>query len=141
MLDIRVSEVKAIIDELYKKDFLIKMFGENAQNGSFDFDNLIVSGHSMGGSTAMVAGDQDNRIKTVLTHDIWYQIFQERLPNFKNLFSKRVQTITSAQYAVENHFDDPFGTKLRDKFKTKELFESLIVERTHHLQQTDCSIM
>ena len=142
MLDKRVSEVKALIDQLHKKDILNLIFPDlNPESGSLDLDNIIVSGHSMGGSTAMVVCDEDKRVRTVLTHDIWYQIIKERLPKFKSIFDKNVQTITSAQYFVENHFEDPFGSKFRNTFKNKDLFSSLVVSRTHHLQQTDCSVL
>lgn len=53
--------------------------------------NVIVGGHSTGGATAIKTGENDNRVKAVLTHDPWPQVIEPMIDNFKNLTSKPIQ--------------------------------------------------
>ena len=56
----------ALIDELFDKNF-IKDVLEFENEPLFDFDKLIVVGHSFGGATALKTGWVDKRVKCVLT--------------------------------------------------------------------------
>ena len=77
MLDTRVLEVEALIDEIEGKDYAKSLFGEAGATVGIDMSNLIVSGHSMGGATAMLVGDKDARVKCVLSHDPWSKLISE----------------------------------------------------------------
>ena len=49
----------------------------------------------MGGAAALLAGEKDNRIKLVVTHDSWNAIIEPDLPNFNEIFNKPVFILTS----------------------------------------------
>ena len=98
----------ALIDEIEEMDFIKKLFGEDV-NVFIDMSNLIVSGHSMGGATAMLVGEKDPRVKVVLSHDPWAKVIADQIPKFENLLSKYHQVVTSSHYACDGHDNDPFG--------------------------------
>jgi len=75
-----------------------------------------MSGHSMGGATAMKVGEIDPRVKCVLTHDPWVNVIQSELPDFDQLLSKYLQVTTSSQWRVETHLEDQFGLSFRSRF-------------------------
>ena len=51
---IRESEIKDLIDEIFQDNFLKDSLGFN-KSVTIDKDKLIMSGHSMGGGTAVKA--------------------------------------------------------------------------------------
>jgi alpha-beta hydrolase superfamily lysophospholipase len=74
--------VKELIDELYQTDFL-KQTLKLSQNVQLNLDKLIVSGHSMGGATALRVGNSDERVKGVLTNDPWLMPISEDITTDK----------------------------------------------------------
>ena len=131
-MGVRVKEVKELIDDMEDKDFMKKLFGMDVKVG-LNMERLIVSGHSMGGATALLIGDQDPRVNCILTHDPWSKVIEDEIPKFDKVLSKHIQITTTAQYALVGHDDDPFGEHFRSRCPKKARFESLIVDRTHHV--------
>ena len=100
-LEIRTTEVSALIDDIHEKEFLGKVIGFNSGlNAKIDLENLIISGHSMGGATALNAGDTDKRIKAVLTHDPWGKLLGSKIGNFTDLMKKPIQMTNTSQFAI-----------------------------------------
>ena len=60
-----------------------------------DRENVIVGGHSTGGATAMKVGENDTRVKVILTHDPWATVIDSLIDNFKILVEKPLQIQTS----------------------------------------------
>jgi predicted dienelactone hydrolase len=51
--------------------------------GKLDTSKIILAGHSFGGNTALRIGEQDKRIKTILTLDPW--IYPLGIKKFTNI--------------------------------------------------------
>ena len=72
-LNIRVEDVSFVIDKMIEK------FSKDQQfNKSADFENIGIFGHSFGGSTAIMAANNDNRIDAILGLDAYFL----PLPNY-----------------------------------------------------------
>ncbi|MDB2351226.1 hypothetical protein N9W06_02945 [Candidatus Marinimicrobia bacterium] len=72
-LNIRVEDVSFVIDKMIEK------FSKDQQfNQSADFENIGIFGHSFGGSTAIMAANNDNRIDAILGLDAYFL----PLPNY-----------------------------------------------------------
>lgn len=67
--------MSALITEMEDPLFLKNVLNTD-DSISVDVSKLIVSGHSMGGSTALMIGDCDERVQTVLAHDPWEIILE-----------------------------------------------------------------
>ena len=67
---IRESEIKDLIDEIFQDNFLKNTLGFK-EFIKIDKDKLIMSGHSMGGGTAVRISKEDKRIKCLVTLDPW----------------------------------------------------------------------
>ena len=104
-------------------------------------NKLIVAGDSMGGATALAAGDEDARIKAVLTHDPWSHIVEPRIAGFTNLLSKPLQMTNTTQFVVQELYQDPFGAKFAARMTKKEQYENLTIDKTDHLYQNDATII
>ena len=72
-LNIRVEDVSFVIDKMIEKFSKDKQFNESA-----DFENIGIFGHSFGGSTAIMAANNDNRIDAILGLDAYFL----PLPNY-----------------------------------------------------------
>lgn len=80
-LDIRVRESKCLIDEICSGRLLERIEGPiGLQNGqSLEASELIMSGHSMGGITAILVCSQDHRPKACLTLDPWLYAYHKEI--------------------------------------------------------------
>jgi len=72
-LNIRVEDVSFVIDKMIEKFSKDQQFNESA-----DFENIGIFGHSFGGSTAIMAANNDNRIDAILGLDAYFL----PLPNY-----------------------------------------------------------
>ncbi len=79
-LNIREKEVKELIDDLHKPDFLQDALGFS-KDVRIDLSRLIVGGHSFGGMTALQVAKSDERVKAVLTLDPWLFARNEEIMN------------------------------------------------------------
>lgn len=52
----------------------------------------------MGGATALLAAEQDNRIKCVLTHDPWTNAIEEKISSLSKIHEKFLQVTVSLQW-------------------------------------------
>jgi len=114
----RVSEISELITECVNPYYLQKMF--NTSNEILvDTDKLIVSGHSMGGATAIKAGDSDSRIKAVLTHDPWMSILEPDYETFDALLDKPLTILMSGwlrdKFATDNEVCKKLSPSMRNK--------------------------
>ena len=105
-IDIRVQEVINLIDEIQEPEFLNRVFMGEEITAKLEMDKLIMSGHSMGAATALLAGDQDDRIKCILTHDPWINPIESKFEQLNQCLSKFIQVTTSWQWRIEFHDDD-----------------------------------
>lgn len=71
---------------MFEKDFITQKlnFGNKAQIDQ----RVIISGHSMGGGTALKAGDDDDRIKMVVIHDPWVESVRYWIDSFDKVIKK-----------------------------------------------------
>ena len=72
----REQEVRELIDEFYQKNFVEKTLKFEVK---LNLDKLIMSGHSMGGVTALRVGNFDKRIKCILVNDPWLMPIEEEI--------------------------------------------------------------
>ena len=83
---VRETEMNGLIDQVFEDKFLsINLDFEIT--ACLDLEKLTVSGHSMGGATALRVGHSDRRVKCILTHDPWLlpvnkEIFEGTLNGF-----------------------------------------------------------
>ena len=67
---VRENESKLLIDYISAKNFAQdNLFMDNRV--TLDLQKLLMTGHSMGGATALRVGNSDKRVKSILTHDPW----------------------------------------------------------------------
>lgn len=79
-VDIRVSEIKALIDELYQDQgaSILERIGF-PRTLKLDLERLIISGHSFGGMTAIRVANEDPRVKVCGTLDPWLFTFEKEI--------------------------------------------------------------
>ena len=65
----REEECKLLIDDICQDNFSKNIFGLRAIT-QID-KKFVMVGHSFGGSTALMVGDSDPRVKAVLVMDPW----------------------------------------------------------------------
>ena len=53
-----------------------------------DMDKLVMSGHSLGGATAMAVGEKEDKVKLILALDPFGTIFQETIGSYCNIHDK-----------------------------------------------------
>ena len=86
-LDIRVNEVRALIDELTEeqsKESIIRNKLNFPEGLSIDMNKMIVCGHSFGGMTVIEASRLDpQRIKACLTLDPWLFCCQKEISELR----------------------------------------------------------
>ena len=83
MIDVRVQELRSLIDDITTETFPKKAL--KFESIKMDFNKLIVAGHSFGGGTAIKAASRDFRVRCVLTLDPYLHPFHEEINsgNFK----------------------------------------------------------
>lgn len=120
-IETRASEISELITEFVEPGFIGKLL--NAPNQvSIDADKIIVSGHSMGGATALKAGDAESRIKIVLAHDPWMSILEPDYAILDGLLRKPLTIITSGWLRDKFDTDNDISVKLSPKIKDHSQF-------------------
>ena len=79
----REQEVKELIDELFQTNFVKKTLKIQTK---LILDKLIMSGHSMGGATALRVGNSDKRVKCILVNDPWLTPIKDEIKAKKFTF-------------------------------------------------------
>lgn len=146
-LDIRVDEVRTLIDVISREDFLQKGLLMN-KDARLDIDKLIVAGHSMGGSTALQVAEQDPRVKATLVNDPWLfgirdKIDSSQYKGFRNdMPALLLNTYTFHKMCTKPTWDtEKTFLQLRDnQMKSNELLDVTITQ-IHHTHQTDAIIV
>jgi len=121
----REQEIKELIDELHQKKFLLKTLNFNC---SLKLDKLIMSGHSMGGATAIRVGASDNRVKCVLVNDPWLMPIREEIKT--KSFTFRAEQ--SLYIANTSNFLTDFGIVNDNKLLIAQLKASSEIVQTNH---------
>lgn len=77
-IEIRKREVSELLDDISRPGFMKETlsFSETA---AFDFDRLIMSGHSFGGMTAIEMAHSDSRCKALFGIDPWLWVRHEQI--------------------------------------------------------------
>ena len=60
-----------------------------------DIDKLIVSGHQMGGATALCVADRDPRVQVVIANDPWMDVLEGHIGKFSSVYKKPVHIINT----------------------------------------------
>ena len=139
-IDLRVKEIKKTIDMILDVNFLKKKLFRNAK-AQLEKENLIVSGHNLGGTAALKAADSDSRIKLLLLQDPLIDPVASKLDTFENASCKRVQIITTMQHYLDNLADGVIEDQFKPMFENEKKFEMLLVDKTDALHMTDLNII
>lgn len=85
----RSKELSMVIDDMEEEMFMSNRlhFGK----AKLDFDKLIGAGHSLGGATIIEAGNNEDRIKMVLSLDPHGNSLKNTIGNYSALHEKYVQ--------------------------------------------------
>ena len=86
----RVSELRALIDELFDSESREKLLREKLKfpdGVCIDMSKLVVTGHSFGGMTAIETAHQEPvRVKACLTLDPWLYTMHQEIINEKDAY-------------------------------------------------------
>jgi dienelactone hydrolase len=74
--DKRSKEVSLLLDEISEEGFSQEVLDFPSQI-KIDTDSFIMSGHSMGGATALRAVNDDKRFKACIGFDPWFRPFHQ----------------------------------------------------------------
>mmetsp|Transcript_18799 Transcript_18799/g.17935 ORF Transcript_18799/g.17935 Transcript_18799/m.17935 type:complete len:136 (-) Transcript_18799:488-895(-) len=75
-IDLRSRELVGLVDDLQNQQFLLEKVLQFPAEFSMDLEKLTVVGHSMGGSSGLLAANLDSRIKALYMHDGWLFLYQ-----------------------------------------------------------------
>ena len=79
MVETRVAEINALVNEMESETFLADVLGF-PKNVSVDMSTLAVMGHGLGGTSALLAADRDHeRIKACCPMDASFSSYQDDL--------------------------------------------------------------
>lgn len=138
--DIRVSEVLELAAELtsMKPEFHDDIFG-SAKDASVDMKELVLSGHSFGGITALLSAVKlGEACKACLTMDPWLFAYWQDFKEGKLIVKCPVQIISSEHFHPHNvKFFDSWGTlKAILNHATKQSHqENVVINKIgHHIQ-------
>lgn len=116
-LKIREHEVKSLIDDIHKPDFLQKYLGFNCIT-RLDLSRLVVGGHSFGGMTALEVARNDSRVKAVFTFDPWvYAMHRSMLEGAYKVTQPMIHIVTE-------HFPSVVSSYF--KYDTMQCLQSLL---------------
>ena len=148
---VRASEIHLIIEALreFDDEIKIQLFGACGINAKIDMKELILSGHSMGGCTAIEAANQlrnNDQPRALLLMDPWFFPIHDDIQNGSVRFNCPVQMIWSETFHKEYSRDGIFDSAKHEKqivstASSQNLqHECLTINGTEHLVQTDFSI-
>lgn len=140
-LEVRVSEVVHLIDEMHQTDYLQEVCGFEPSVG-LDLDHLILGGHSFGAATALAVSQQDERVKAMFGLDDWIWCLVEGIRDGKF-------TLTQPQFHLVTQgfppiVEDWFDYNTVDELKRLTLNSSrprqselILFKHTNHYHQCD----
>jgi len=89
--------IKDIIKPAFAKDVL-----KLGRKPLIDTKKLVVAGHQMGATIALLTGDKDSRVSAVMAHDPWLPVIEDLLePHWQGttaLKKKHVNITNSEQW-------------------------------------------
>lgn len=118
-IDKRVGEINKLIDSIAEAKF-IKDVLDFSVYAKIDSENIIVSGHQMGGATALIVADKNEKVRSAIVNDPWMDILHgSRIMKFKQIYKKPVQILNSLQYQMTEQtrkiYDRHFAPYFEDK--------------------------
>lgn len=125
-----------IIDDMEEEMFMSNRlhFGK----AKLDFEKLVGAGHSLGGATIIEAGNNEDRIKMVLSLDPHGNSLKNTIGNYSAFHEKYVQIQNTEQmYTIEPRNMPIHKAGIYDKMKDENKFENIIIEKCDHMHQGD----
>lgn len=140
-VDKRVNEVNKLIDTIADPNFVKDVLAFPA-NATIDCNNIVVSGHQMGGATALIVADKNERVRSVLVNDPWLDTLHgSRITKFKQIYTKQVQVLNSLQYQMTEQTRKIYDRHFAPYFEDESRLQGVVFDNTDSLHMTDLSVI
>lgn len=145
---IREKESKIVIDHILADKFLTETLLFDCR-AKIDSSKLTMSGHSMGGSTALRVGRSDKRVACILTFDPWLGALYKELETKKFQPFREDQAIlilNTLSFLEPSVYSSDFNALrchkyLMEEFTPCHLKEEIIITNAHHAHQNDSIVI
>lgn len=132
----RIEEISEIINDMEEEMFMSNRlhFGK----AQMDLDKIVMCGHSLGGATALGVGEQEDRVKLVLSLDPHGNILKDTIGSWTKIHKKPLQVQWTEQMSnIEPRNIAIHGPGIYDKMENPDTFENLMLYKTDHMHQGD----